>query len=101
MKTETPEKPRTANVTVKLDDSERERIKSIAIAKKRSPHYIMKEAIQHYLEQEEAEQRFIEAAKASLVEYKKTGEHLTLDEFSAWVKEIKQTPDAAMPACHK
>ncbi|SJM90893.1 conserved hypothetical protein [Crenothrix polyspora] len=101
MKTEMPEKPRTANVTVKLEDSERERIKSLAAAKKRTPHYIMREAIQNYLEQEEAEQRFITAAKASLAEYKKNGEHITLGEFSAWVKEAKTDPNAPMPLCHK
>lgn len=102
MQTEPLAQSRTSkNITVKLDDSERERIKVLAAAKKRTPHYLMKEAIQNYLEQEEAEQRFIAAAKQSFEDYKKTGEHITLDEFSAWVKATKSNPEAAMPECHK
>jgi predicted transcriptional regulator len=100
MSTSTLEKPRTANMTVKLEDSERERLKSIAITKNRTPHFIMREALHKYLEEEEAEQRFIAAAKASLKEYKKTGLHITLDEFGAWAKAIKKNPKAPMPACH-
>jgi len=58
-------KHRTANVTVKLEASDRERIKSLAAVKKRTAHYIMREAIQKYLEAEELELRFINAARAS------------------------------------
>jgi predicted transcriptional regulator len=101
MKTESTQTTRTANVTVKLEDSERERLKSLAVAKKRTPHYIMREAIQQYLDQEEAEQRFIQVAQESLAEFKKTGEHITLNEFSAWVQEVKQNSHTPMPVCHK
>ena len=94
------QKPRACNVTVKLDASERDRLAVIAAAKKRTPHYLMKEAIQAYIVQEEAEQRFIAVAKESLKEYKETGKHVTLEEFSAWAKEIRTNPAAAMPACH-
>ena len=97
----TLEKPRAGNMTVKLDTADQERLKSIALAKKRTPHYIMREALHKYLEAEEAEQRFIASAKASLKDYKKTGQHVTLEEFGAWAKAIRKKPDAAMPACHE
>lgn len=95
-----PQKKRAFNVTVKLDASERERLALIASAKKRTPHYLMKEAIQNYLAQEEAEQRFIAAAKDALSDYKNNGQHITLEEFSAWAKEIRTNPQARMPPCH-
>lgn len=102
MQTETITKIRTSkNMTVKLEESERERVKSLAIAKKRTPHYIMREAIQKYLEEEEAQQRFIAVAKQSLEEFKRNGEHITLDEFSEWVRAKKNNPKAPMPLCHK
>jgi len=102
MKTETIEKSRLSiNMTVKLEESERERIKSLAIAKKRTPHYIMREAIQSYLEQEEAQQRFIAVAKQSLADYRTTGEHITLDELETWTDELKNNPKAPLPLCHK
>lgn len=94
------EKPRASNMTVKLENSERERLKSLAIAKKRTPHYLMKEAIQTYLEKEEVEQRFIATAQASLKHYQETGLHITLEELSAWAKEIKKAPNTPMPLCH-
>ena len=60
-----PEKPRAVNVTVKLEHSERQSLKSLAAAKHRTPHFLMKEAIQRYIEDEEAEQAAIQAAAAS------------------------------------
>ena len=101
MQTPTVAKHRTANVTVKLEESDRERIKSLAAVKKRTSHYIMREAIQKYLEAEELEQRFIEAAEASLKGYKLNGLHITLEEFSEWATKLKTSPDAPAPTCHK
>ncbi len=87
-------------MTVKLNSADLERLKSIARVKKRTPHFIMREALRSYLAAEEAEQRFIAAAKASLEDYKKTGEHVTLDEFGAWARAIRKNPNTPMPACH-
>lgn len=87
-------------VTVKLDPSDRERIAALATMKKRTPHYLMKEAILEYVVREEARQNFIEAARASFEHYKETGLHITLDELSAWVDEAERNPDAPVPACH-
>jgi predicted transcriptional regulator len=95
------EKPSSVNVTVKLEASERDRLKSLAVSKKRTPHYLMKEAISAYLQKEEASERFIQVAKASLVSFNATGKHISLDEFSAWAKEIKKNPKAPLPSCHK
>ena len=40
----TLDKPRTATMTLKLDTSHRDRLRSLAVARKRSSHYLMKEA---------------------------------------------------------
>jgi len=101
MKTFAIEKPRSpGTVTVKLDPSDRDRIASLATMKKRTPHYLMKEAILEYVRREEARQNFIKAADTSFEHYKETGLHITLDEFSAWVDDVQQNPDAPIPACH-
>jgi predicted transcriptional regulator len=101
MRTPSIQKTKTANVTVKLEDSERARIKSLADFKKRTPHYIMREAIAKYLEEEELEQRFIAAAEQSLIDYKANGLHISLDELSSWASQLKTNPEAPMPTCHK
>lgn len=99
MKSLTRVKPRSS-VTVKLDPSDRNRIASLAAVKKRTPHYLMKEAILEYIKREEARQHFIQAAEASFVHYKETGLHVTLDEFSTWVDSVQSDPDQPIPICH-
>jgi len=100
MKTSTDEKPRSGSVTIKLDAADRERIASLATAKKRTPHYLMKEAILDYVKKEEARQNFIAAAESAFEHYKETGLHITLDEFSQWVDKVQEAPETPVPACH-
>ena len=100
MKTSTVQNQRTGSVTIKLDDADRERIAALATAKKRTPHYLMKEAILEYVKKEEARQNFIAAAETSFEHYKETGLHITLDEFSQWVDKVQEAPEAPVPACH-
>lgn len=94
------EKPRAVNVTVKLEDSERQSLKVLAAAKQRTPHFLMKEAIQRYIEDEEAEQAAVDAAVVSLAHYQKTGLHTDLDEIKVWAKAVRKNRSAKMPACH-
>lgn len=102
MKVSSAEKPRaSATVSIKLDSSDRDRIASLASMKKRTPHYLMKEAILEYVQREEARQNFIKAADASFEHFKETGLHITLDEFSAWVDEVQNNPDTPITACHR
>jgi predicted transcriptional regulator len=101
MKTASAEKPQSAGtVSIKLDPADRNRIAALASAKKRTPHYLMREAILEYVRKEEARQNFIKAAEASFEHYKETGLHITLDELSAWAEAVQQNPDAPVPPCH-
>lgn len=101
MKTTAIEKPRSISmVTIKLDSSDRDRIASLATMKKRTAHYLMKEAILEYVQREEARQNFIQVADASFEHYKETGLHVTLDEFSEWVDEVQKNPNAPITVCH-
>ena len=95
------EKPSNGPVTISLDDVDQDRIASLASAKKRTPHYLMKEAILEYLQKEEARQNFIAAAESSFVHYKETGLHITLDEFDSWVDQVQHDPNTPIPECHK
>lgn len=88
------------NATVKLSARERDGIKTIATLRNRTPHFIMREAIQVYLKQAESEQLFVQAALLSREHLKKTGLHVTQDEFSAWVNTIQKNPKTPMPVCH-
>ena len=96
----TLEKPTTANVTIKLDTSHRTRLKSLAIAKKRTSHYLMKEAIDRYIQAEEAEQAVLKIVDDSITHYEATGLHITLDEYIDWIKSVKVNRNAQLPECH-
>jgi predicted transcriptional regulator len=91
----------TATVTLKLAPADRARMAALAAAKRRTPHYLMKEAILEYISREEARQQFIAAAQASFEHYKETGLHTTLDEFSAWVDALQTDPATPAPTCHR
>ena len=101
MKISSSEKPRSpGTVTVKLDPADRDRIATLATIKKRTPHYLMKEAILDYVKKEEARLNFIQAAETSFEHYKETGLHISLDELSIWVDDVQQNPGVPVPACH-
>lgn len=89
------------NATVKLTSDERLRLKSLADAKKRTPHFLMKEAIQRYIADEEAQQAAIRIAADSIEHYKQTGSHITLDELRSWAKNVKNDTNAEIPVCHE
>ena len=89
------------NIVVKLDAADRDRLNSLATARKRTAHFIMKEAIQRYLREEESEARFISAAEASWDDFEKTRLHITLNEAKTWAKALKTKPKATLPRCHK
>jgi len=93
-------RPRATNMTVKLESSDRDRLASIASFKQRSPHFIMKEAIQRYLDAEEIEQHQISLADASIEQYEKTGLHVTLSEMRDWMRDKKLNPNTPRPLCH-
>ena len=96
----TLEKPQTATVTLKLETSHRERLKSLAVAKKRTAHYLMKEAIERYLIAEEAQQAVLQSVDDSVAHFESTGLHITLNELKAWAKDVKENRNAQLPACH-
>ena len=72
-------------IGVKLDDETRDRLKALAETRRRSAHWLMKEAINQYLEREEKiEQRNREADEA-WEEYQKTGQFVSHEAMSAWL----------------
>ena len=88
-------------VSLKLDQTEHDRLKSLAEARKRKPHFLMKEAISQYLDREEARESFKREALASWREYSETGQHLTGEEAAAWLDTWGSKEEKAMPPCHE
>jgi predicted transcriptional regulator len=72
-------------VSVKLDQETRARIEQLAKKHRRTAHWLMREAIQQYLEREEKRESFRQDAINAWKEYQETGLHVTGSEVSIWL----------------
>ncbi len=87
--------------SVKLDNDLKNRIQTLADSRKRSSHWIMREAIRDYVEREEARESFKQEALASWEAYQETGRHLTGTELSDWLTTWGTDKEAEIPLCHE
>jgi predicted transcriptional regulator len=60
----------------------------------------MREAIEQFLEREEARERLNQETLAAWADYEKSGQHLTGDEVDAWLARLEAGEDAEPPQCH-
>ena len=87
--------------SLKIDDTLKARVQQLASQRRRSPHWIMLEAIQQYVEREEARESFKQEALASWTAYKATGRHLTGQEVRTWLNTWGTADEGPLPECHK
>jgi predicted transcriptional regulator len=86
--------------TLKLDPEIRERVRRLAEARRRSPHWVMREAIVQYLAREEQREQLRQQALTAWAEYQATGLHATAEEADAWLARLEAGEEADPPACH-
>ena len=96
MATQTQLKP----VGVKLTPEQRERLQGISRQKHRSAHWLMKEAIQQYIEREEAVEQFRKETIAGWEEYERDGLHITQAEMERWLNSWGTEGETECPPCH-
>ncbi|MDR2031384.1 MAG: ribbon-helix-helix protein, CopG family [Azoarcus sp.] len=87
-------------VSVKLNSGTHGRIKHLADARNRTAHWIMREAIEQYVEREEKREEFREATLSAWQGYRETGLHLTEEEVDGWLAELAEGRDVEPPQCH-
>ena len=86
--------------SVKLDDDLKSRIRELAEARHRTPHWIMKEAIRDYVVREEAKESFKQEAVASWKAYKESGRHLSGQEVRDWLNTWGTEKETEIPEYH-
>jgi predicted transcriptional regulator len=86
--------------SIKLNDDLKARISKLSEQRKRSAHWIMREAIQQYVDREEARESFKQEAETSWVEFQATGMHLTGDETRVWLGAWGTDAETEVPPCH-
>ena len=90
----------TTATSIKLDDELKGRVQHLASARRRSSHWIMREAIAEYVEREEKREAIKQDALRAWSEHQRTGLHLTLEEADAWLAKLEAGEDTAPPECH-
>ncbi|OCX67740.1 CopG family transcriptional regulator [Acidithiobacillus thiooxidans] len=95
--------PATAakTVSVKLDNDIRDRIRHLADVRHRTTHWIMRQAIEEYVEREEKREAFRQGTLKAWEEYQETDLHVTGDEVIAWLETWGDDNEQTAPACHK
>ena len=78
----------TTSQGIKLDDKIRERLKVLAEKQHRSPHWIMRTAIEDYIEREEKYEREKSEDMAEYEEYLLTGKAIDNKVVLAWLNDL-------------
>jgi predicted transcriptional regulator len=89
-----------STTSLKLDSAIKERVRRLASARRRSPHWVMREAVEQYVEREEKRERLRQDALAAWAGYQTTGLHLTAKEADAWLAKLEAGRRAVTPKCH-
>ncbi len=92
--------PAVRPVAIKIDPEIKERVKRLADARQRTPHWLMREAIQQYVEREEKREAMRQDGIRAWNEYQTTGLHVTREEADAWLARLEAGEDVEPPECH-
>ncbi len=93
--------PSASTTSLKLDPDMKARIQRLAAARRRTSHWIMREAIGEYITREEKRQSFLQDAVAAWEDYQRTGLHLNQNEADRWMAKLESGEEAPIPECHK
>jgi predicted transcriptional regulator len=90
----------SSTTSLKLDPETKERVQRLAEARRRSAHWVMREAVQQYVEREEKREQLRQDALDAWDHYHSTGFHVTGEEADLWLDKLEAGEDAAAPECH-
>lgn len=90
----------TRPVAIKIDEDTRARVKRLADARQRTPHWLMREAVTQYVEREEKREAFRQDTLKAWDDYCTTGLHVTAEQADAWLARLEHGDDIEPPECH-
>jgi predicted transcriptional regulator len=89
-----------STTSLKIEPELKDRVQRLAAARRRSPHWIMREAVEQYVSREEKREQLRQDALAAWNHYQSTGLHVTAEEADAWLAKLEAGEDAEAPGCH-
>ena len=87
--------------SVKLDDNMKARVQTLAETRKRTSHWIMREAIAQYVEREEKREALRQDTLKAWDEFQTTGQHATAEEVDDWLTSWGRDEERAAPKCRE
>jgi predicted transcriptional regulator len=90
----------TSSTSLKLDHELKERVQRLAAVRRRSAHWVMREAVEQYVGREEKREQLRQDALAAWGHYQATGLHTTAEEADDWLARLEAGEDAKAPECH-
>ena len=90
----------TSTTSLKLDSELKARVQRLAVAHRRTPHWVMREAVEQYVGREEKREQVRADALAAWNHYQTTGLHLSAEEADTWLAKLEAGEDAGAPECH-
>ncbi len=88
----------TKSMSVKLRAQDRDRLRRLAEARKRTPHWLAKEAISQFLEREEDVENFRQESLTAWGKFEKTGESVSNEQVMAWLDSWDTEDEIEAPA---
>jgi predicted transcriptional regulator len=87
--------------SIKLDEDLKGRIRQLAETRRRTSHWIMREAIAQYVEREEKREALRQDTIQAWGEFQATGLHATADEVDTWLATWGTDDEQPAPECHE
>ncbi len=87
----------TTTQGIKLDETTRQRLKELGKLKNRTPHYLMKAAIESYLDREEQYESEKREDQERWERYELTGEAISHETATEWLNKLAQGKAAKCP----
>ncbi len=77
-------------VAIRVEKDIHERFKILGQKRDRSPHYLMKAAVERYLQEEEREQAEYELLESRWANYERTGVAIAGDDVKTWIESLPE-----------
>ena len=88
------------STSIKLDPNMKDRVQRVADSMRRTPHWVMKEAVEKYITDAERREAWERESLEALNELDETGLHVTGEEVMAWLESWGNEDEKPAPECH-
>lgn len=87
--------------SLELDDDLKERVEQLASVRRRSADWVMRQAIEQYVEREEKREALQQDTLGAWEEFRASGLHATAEEVERWLASWGSEKELPPPECHE